>query len=118
MHVRKFLVVVDVPFGSLSGIRAPTVVFRPGCDSFERWIRRCRAYEPDVPDANVRFPIDRGGATCGSGAPRQQAILRVRHEVIDACRDFFNSRGSILADMPIFTPSACEGTSGWGSSAA
>jgi asparaginyl-tRNA synthetase len=43
-------------------------------------------------------------------APRQQAILRVRHEVIDACRDFFNSRGFILADTPIFTPSACEGT--------
>ena len=43
-------------------------------------------------------------------APRQQAILRVRHEVIDACRDFFDSRGFILADTPIFTPSACEGT--------
>jgi asparaginyl-tRNA synthetase len=43
-------------------------------------------------------------------APRQQAILRIRHEIIDACRDFFNSRGFILADTPIFTPSACEGT--------
>ena len=41
---------------------------------------------------------------------RQQAILRVRHEVIDAVRDYFNSRGFILADTPIFTPSACEGT--------
>jgi asparaginyl-tRNA synthetase len=41
---------------------------------------------------------------------RQQAILRVRHEVINAVRDFFNSRGFILADTPIFTPSACEGT--------
>jgi asparaginyl-tRNA synthetase len=41
---------------------------------------------------------------------RQQAILRVRHEVIDAIRDFFNGRGFILADTPIFTPSACEGT--------
>jgi asparaginyl-tRNA synthetase len=43
-------------------------------------------------------------------SPRQQAILRVRHEVIDAVRDYFNSRGFILADTPIFTPSACEGT--------
>jgi asparaginyl-tRNA synthetase len=43
-------------------------------------------------------------------APRQQAILRIRHEVIDAVRNFFNSRGFILADTPIFTPSACEGT--------
>lgn len=42
---------------------------------------------------------------------RQQAILRVRHEVIDAVRDYFNSRDFILADTPIFTPSACEGTS-------
>ena len=41
---------------------------------------------------------------------RQQAVLRVRHEVIDAVRDYFNSRGFVLADTPIFTPSACEGT--------
>ena len=41
---------------------------------------------------------------------RQAAILRVRHEVINAVRDFFNSRGFILADTPIFTPAACEGT--------
>src|ERR1700676_5284319 len=41
---------------------------------------------------------------------RQQAILRVRHEIINAIRDFFNSRGFILADTPIFTPAACEGT--------
>jgi len=43
-------------------------------------------------------------------AERQQAILRVRHEVIGAVRDFFNSQGFILADTPIFTPAACEGT--------
>lgn len=43
-------------------------------------------------------------------SPRQQAVLRIRHEVIDAVRDFFNSRGFVLADAPIFTPSACEGT--------
>jgi len=43
-------------------------------------------------------------------SPRQQAILRVRHEIINAVRDFFNQRGFILADTPIFTPAACEGT--------
>src|SRR5262249_47989003 len=43
-------------------------------------------------------------------APRQQAILRIRHEVIDPSRDFSNSRGFVRADTPIFTPSACEGT--------
>jgi len=41
---------------------------------------------------------------------RQTAILRIRHEVIDAVRDFFNTRGFILCDTPIFTPAACEGT--------
>jgi len=44
-------------------------------------------------------------------SPRQQAILRVRHEVINAVRDYFNSRDFILCDTPIFTPAACEGTS-------
>src|SRR6186997_1572121 len=44
-------------------------------------------------------------------SPRQQAILRVRHEVIDAVRDYFNSRDFILCDTPVFTPAACEGTS-------
>jgi asparaginyl-tRNA synthetase len=42
--------------------------------------------------------------------PRQVAILRIRHEIIDAVRGFFNVRGFVLADTPIFTPSACEGT--------
>jgi asparaginyl-tRNA synthetase len=41
---------------------------------------------------------------------RQHAILRVRHEVITSVRNFFNDRGFILADTPIFTPAACEGT--------
>jgi len=41
---------------------------------------------------------------------RQVSILRIRHEVIDAIRDFFNTRDFILADTPIFTPAACEGT--------
>ena len=41
---------------------------------------------------------------------RQQSILRVRHEIINAVREYLNSRGFILADTPIFTPAACEGT--------
>ena len=43
--------------------------------------------------------------------PRQVAILRVRHRIIKAIRDFFDDRGFTLVDAPIFTPSACEGTS-------
>lgn len=41
---------------------------------------------------------------------RQQAILRVRHEIINAIRTFFNNKGFILVDAPILTPAACEGT--------
>lgn len=41
---------------------------------------------------------------------RQHAILRVRHEVIKAIRDYFDSNGFTLVDCPIFTPAACEGT--------
>lgn len=41
---------------------------------------------------------------------RQHAILRVRAEVIAAVRQFFDDRGFVLADTPIFTPAACEGT--------
>src|SRR6201981_3858398 len=43
--------------------------------------------------------------------PRQAAILRVRAEIIKACRDFFDERGFTLTDPPILTPAACEGTS-------
>ncbi len=41
---------------------------------------------------------------------RQHAVLRVRHEVIKAIRDYFDSNGFTLIDTPIFTPAACEGT--------
>jgi len=41
---------------------------------------------------------------------RQNAIIRVRHEVIRAIRDYFDSNGFTLVDTPIFTPAACEGT--------
>ena len=42
---------------------------------------------------------------------RQHAALLVRHEVIKGIREYFDSHGFILVDTPIFTPSACEGTS-------
>ncbi len=42
---------------------------------------------------------------------RQHAILKVRHEIIKAVRDFFDSNDFTLCDSPIFTPNAAEGTS-------
>ena len=41
---------------------------------------------------------------------RQHAIMRIRHEIIKATRDFFDSNDFTLIDTPIFTPNACEGT--------
>ncbi|MEN3046136.1 MAG: asparagine--tRNA ligase [Candidatus Hydrothermales bacterium] len=41
---------------------------------------------------------------------KQWAIMRVRHEIIRAIRDFFDNEGFVLIDAPILTPSACEGT--------
>ncbi len=41
---------------------------------------------------------------------RQHAILRIRDEIIRACRDFYYQEGFTLVDAPIFTPAACEGT--------
>ncbi len=42
---------------------------------------------------------------------KQHAVIRVRAEIVKAIRDFFDGRGFTLTDAPIFTPSACEGTS-------
>jgi len=41
---------------------------------------------------------------------RQNSILKVRHTIIKAVRDFFDNDGFTLCDTPIFTPAACEGT--------
>src|SRR6202040_300997 len=40
---------------------------------------------------------------------KQNALLRVRSEVEQACRDFFYDRGFVLFDAPVFTPTSCEG---------
>ena len=41
---------------------------------------------------------------------KQHAILKIRHEIIKAARDYFDDLGFTLVDAPIFTPAACEGT--------
>jgi asparaginyl-tRNA synthetase len=42
---------------------------------------------------------------------RPHAILKIRHICVKAIRDFFDERGFLLMDSPIFTPNPCEGTS-------
>jgi len=41
---------------------------------------------------------------------RQHSILKVRHTIIKAVRDFLDNDGFTLCDTPILTPAACEGT--------
>jgi asparaginyl-tRNA synthetase len=41
---------------------------------------------------------------------RQRAVLKIRHEIIKAVRDYFDDNGFTLCDTPILTPAACEGT--------
>jgi len=59
-------------------------------------------------DHGVEFLMDHRHLWLRSS--RQRSILGVRHEIIKACRDFFDDRGFTLVDTPIFTPAACEGT--------
>ena len=40
---------------------------------------------------------------------RQHVILRIRHTLVNAIRQFFNDRGFVLIDTPILAPSAGEG---------
>jgi asparaginyl-tRNA synthetase len=42
---------------------------------------------------------------------RPHALLRIRSEVEQGCRDFLHCRDFVLIDSPILTPAACEGTS-------
>ncbi len=41
---------------------------------------------------------------------RQHAVIRVRHAVVKATRDYLDERGYTLVDTPILTPAPCEGT--------
>ncbi|MDR0843175.1 MAG: asparagine--tRNA ligase [Acidobacteriota bacterium] len=81
-------------------------------------------YEMDVADFNViqlaeSYPItpkEHGTAFLMEHrhlwlrSARQHAILKIRHEIVKACRDYFDDRDFTLIDTPIFTPNACEGT--------
>lgn len=68
--------------------------------------------EGDYPLAKKEHGIDflMGYRHLWIRSPRQTAILKVRAEVVRACRDFLDERGFVLTDAPIFTPAAVEGT--------
>lgn len=60
-------------------------------------------------DHGIEFLMDKRHLWLRS--KRQAAIMKIRHRIVKAIRDFFDDRGFTLMDPPILTPAACEGTS-------
>ncbi|MEN8193154.1 MAG: asparagine--tRNA ligase [Bacteroidota bacterium] len=60
-------------------------------------------------DHGIEFLIDHRHLWLRS--KRQVAIMKIRHRISKAIRDFFDERGFTLFDPPIITPNASEGTS-------
>jgi len=73
-----------------------------------RVIHEAAEYPVQPKEHGVEFLFDNRHLYLRSRTP--QAVLRVRHEVVQGCRDFFHERGYVLIDSPILTPAACEGT--------
>lgn len=88
--------------------RSP-IGFELGASSLEVIAEPTAEYPITPKEHGVAFLMDHRHLWLRS--KRQHAIMRVRHEIIDAIRDFFRRGGFTLVDAPIFTPSACEGTS-------
>ena len=86
------------PLGFELGVKALKVVNRPLCD-----------FPLGHKEHGVAFLMEQRHLWVRSA--RQAAVLRVRHSIIKAIRDYFDGRGFTLFDAPILTPAACEGTS-------
>src|SRR3989442_10887666 len=71
-------------------------------------VHRAGEYPITPKEHGVAFLLDHRHLWLRSA--RQHAIMRVRAEIIRACRDYFDGKGFTLLDAPIFTPAACEGT--------
>jgi asparaginyl-tRNA synthetase len=73
-----------------------------------RVLHEAAEYPIQPKEHGVEFLFDNRHLYLRSGTPH--AVLRVRNEVVQACRDFFYQRDFVLIDSPILTPNACEGT--------
>ncbi len=71
-------------------------------------VAEAQEYPITPKEHGTAFLLDRRHLWLRSSRPH--AILRVRATVERACRDFLDGRGFLALDAPIFTPSACEGT--------
>jgi len=72
-------------------------------------IHEAHDYPITPKEHGIEFLMDRRHLWLRSS--RQVAILKVRHRIVKAIRDFFDSHGFTLMDSPILTPNAVEGTS-------
>ncbi len=70
-------------------------------------VHACEGYPITPKPHGVDFLMNRRHLWLRS--QRQWAIMRVRSTLVDAIRRFFNDRGFVLIDTPIFTPAAGEG---------
>ena len=72
-------------------------------------IQNSQNYPITPKDHGIEFLLDNRHLWLRS--KKQVAIMKVRHRIIKAIRDFFDDRGFTLMDPPILTPNAVEGTS-------
>jgi asparaginyl-tRNA synthetase len=72
-------------------------------------LQQAKEYPISPKEHGVAFLMDHRHLWLRSS--RQHAIVRIRHTVAKAIRDYFDDHGFVLVDSPIFTPNPCEGTS-------
>ncbi len=72
-------------------------------------IQNASNYPITPKDHGIEFLLDNRHLWLRS--KKQVAILKIRHRIVKAIRDFFDDRGFTLMDPPILTPNAVEGTS-------
>ena len=72
-------------------------------------IQNAENYPITPKDHGIEFLLDNRHLWLRS--KKQVAILKIRHRIVKAIRDFFDDRDFTLMDPPILTPNAVEGTS-------
>ena len=94
--------------GTVKADKRSTLGFELGVKELEV-IHESKDYPITPKEHGVNYLMERRHLWLRS--TRQNVILRIRHTVEKAIRDFFDDNGFTLVDAPIFTPNACEGTS-------
>src|SRR3972149_5972257 len=113
-HVGKEVTLHGWLYNKRSSGKVKFIVLRDGsgylqCVYFKGNVSE-EVYYPITPkEHGVEFLMDNRHLWLRSS--KQVAILKIRHRIVKAIRDFFDDRGFTLMDPPILTPNAVEGTS-------